>query len=174
MLLRPCILQYMINFSASRRSSGGRLMLLRPCIYNILLTFLGLGGALETARCCSDRAQSQSLGAFQYTRGTRECLEWWMKGGMALNPWCAIGVRNAWTICDDKHSKINLLKVPVKIRGDFFCSYTRPAPGTRFQVGGHIAPLVTILSSQRTAILAARKQLLSSQRTVIEQPENSY
>ena len=41
MLLRPCILQYIIDFPGSRRSSGDRSMLLRPCILQYIINFPG-------------------------------------------------------------------------------------------------------------------------------------
>ena len=81
MLLRPCILRYIINFSRSRRNywreldvaqtvyftiykqlsrvSEELLERARCCsdraFYNIFITFSGIGAAPETARCSSDR-----------------------------------------------------------------------------------------------------------------------
>jgi len=81
MLLRPCILRYIIDFPGSRRNSWRQLHVAqtvyftiykqlsrvseelleraRCCsdraFYNIFITFSGIGAAPETARCSSDR-----------------------------------------------------------------------------------------------------------------------
>ena len=56
MLLRACILQYIINFSRSRRSSWRQLDVAQTVYFTIhyLLSWLA-EELLETARCCSDR-----------------------------------------------------------------------------------------------------------------------
>ena len=45
---QPCTLQYIIHFPGSRCCPN-------RVFYSILFTFLGLGGAPETARCCPNR-----------------------------------------------------------------------------------------------------------------------
>ena len=55
MLLRPCILQYIIDFPGSRRSSGDRSMLLRPCILQYIINF---PGSRRSSRRQLDAAQT--------------------------------------------------------------------------------------------------------------------